>query len=184
VLEAFADLCRQHPALLDGLDDSYYAEIERALSGKDVAWTGESRPQRLFVAVAELMRLAASGHGLLLLVDDLQDSDEASMRLLHYLSRCAITERVLIVVAHRPRLPETARQVEESLLRKGAGSRLELSPLEPNAVRRLLTEQPVYLRADRPAAQQNDAQRRKLTPRHGGRSPPPALRTARASGST
>ena len=35
---------------------------------------------------------------------------------------------------------------------------------------------------DRPAAQQDDAQRRKLTPRHGGRSPPPALRTARASG--
>lgn len=141
VLEAFADLCRQHPALLDGLDDAYYDEIERALSVKDVAWTGESRHQRLFVAVAELMRLAASGNGLLLLIDDLHDSDEASVRLLHYLSRCAMTERVLIVVAHRLRLPQTARQVEESLLRKGAGSRLELSPLEPTAVRRLLAEQ-------------------------------------------
>ena len=141
VLEAFADLCRQHPALLDGLDDSYYAEIERALSGKDVAWTGESGHQRLFVAVAELMRLAATGHGLLLLVDDLQDADEASMRLLHYLSRCAMTEPVLIVVAHRPRIPETTRQVEDSLLRKGAGSRLELAPLDPKAVRRLLAQE-------------------------------------------
>jgi DNA-binding SARP family transcriptional activator len=140
VLEAFADLCRQHPALLDGLEDAYYAEIERALSGKDVVWTGESGHQRLFVAVAELMRLAATGHGLLLLVDDLQDADEASLRLLHYLSRCAMTEPVLIVAAHRPRIPETARQVEESLVRKGAGSRLELGPLDARAVRRLLAD--------------------------------------------
>jgi DNA-binding SARP family transcriptional activator len=140
VLEAFADLCRQHPALLDGLEDTYYSEIERALSGKDVVWSGESGHQRLFVAVAELMRLAAAGHGLLLLVDDLQDADEASLRLLHYLSRCAMTEPVVIVVAHRPRIPETTRQVEESLLRRGAGARLELKPLEDKAVRRLLAD--------------------------------------------
>ncbi len=138
VLEAFADLCRQHPALLDGLEDTYYAEIEGALSGKDVVWSGESGHQRLFVAVAELMRLAATGHGLLLLVDDVQDADEASLRLLHYLSRCAMTEPVVIVAAHRPRIPETARQVEESLLRRGAGSRLELRPLDARSVRRLL----------------------------------------------
>jgi DNA-binding SARP family transcriptional activator/tetratricopeptide (TPR) repeat protein len=140
ILEAFADLCRQHPALLDGLEDALYAEIERALSGRDVVWSGESGHQRLFVAVAELMRLAAAGHGLLLVVDDLQDADEASLRLLHYLSRCAMTERVLIVAAHRPRIPETARQVEESLVRKGAGSRLELGPLDAPAVRRLLAD--------------------------------------------
>jgi len=140
VLEAFADLCRKHPALLDGLDDAYYAEIERALSGKDVVWSGESGHQRLFVAVAELMRLAAAGQGLLLLVDDVQDADEASMRLLHYLSRCAMSEQVLIVAAHRPRIPETARQVEESLVRRGAGSHLHLGPLDAKAVRRLLAD--------------------------------------------
>jgi tetratricopeptide (TPR) repeat protein len=140
VLEAFADLGRQHPALLDGLEDAYYAEIERALSGKDVVWSGESGHQRLFVAVAELMRLAAAGKGLLLLVDDLQDADEASLRLLHYLSRCAMSEPVLIVAAHRPRIPETARQVEDSLVRKGAGSRLVLGPLDAKGVRRLLAD--------------------------------------------
>ena len=43
--------------------------------------------QRLFVAAAELVRLAAAGHGLLLVVDDLHEADEASLRLLHYLSR-------------------------------------------------------------------------------------------------
>jgi DNA-binding SARP family transcriptional activator/tetratricopeptide (TPR) repeat protein len=140
VLEAFADLCRQHPALLDGLDDNYYTEIDQALSGRDVAWTGDSGHQRLFVAVAELMRLAATGHGLLLVVDDLQDADEASLRLLHYLSRCATSEPVVIVVAHRPGIPETARQVVESVVRRGAASRLELGPLDAKAVCRLLVE--------------------------------------------
>jgi DNA-binding SARP family transcriptional activator/tetratricopeptide (TPR) repeat protein len=141
LLEAFADLCRQHPALLDGLDDAYYEEIERALSGDDVAWSGESGHQRLFVAVAELMRLAAVGHGLMLLIDDLQDADEASLRLLHYLSRCAITEKVVIVVAHRSRLAHPAREVVDGLVRKGAGSVLELSPLDPTSVRRLLSSE-------------------------------------------
>jgi DNA-binding SARP family transcriptional activator/tetratricopeptide (TPR) repeat protein len=139
VLEAFAELCRKHPALLDGLDDRFRLEIERALSGRDVTWSGESSHQRLFVAVAELMRLAATGHGLLLVVDDLQDADEASLRLLHYLSRCAVTEPVVIAVAHRPRVSETAQQVSESLVRRGAGSKIELTPLDATATRRLLT---------------------------------------------
>ena len=101
VLEALSDLCRRHPALLDGLADEFRSELERALSGQDVPWTGESGHQRLFVAAAELMRLAAAGRGLLLVVDDVHEADEASLRLLHYLSRCAVSEPVLIVVAHR-----------------------------------------------------------------------------------
>ena len=99
VLEAFGDLCRQHPALLDGLDDSYRLELDRALSGEQAAWTGESAHQRLFVAAAELLRLAASDHGLLLVVDDVHEADEASLRLLHYLARSAVTEPVLIALA-------------------------------------------------------------------------------------
>ncbi len=149
VLEAFGELCRKHPALLDGLDDRFRTEIEKALSGRDVSWTGESSHQRLFVAVAELMRLAASGRGLLLVIDDLQDADEASLRLLHYLSRCAVTEPVVIAVAHRPRVSETAQQVADSLVRRGAGSRVELEPLDEAATRRLLADR----FPDLPAAQ-------------------------------
>ncbi len=63
ILEAVADLGRRHPALLDGLDDNYRAEIERALAGGDLHWSGEGGHQRLFVAVAELLRLAAADHG-------------------------------------------------------------------------------------------------------------------------
>ncbi len=148
VLEAFADLCRQHPALLDGLDDAYRLEIERALSGRDVTWSGESSHQRLFVAVAELMRLAVAGRGLLLVVDDVQDADEASLRLLHYLSRAAVTQPVLIAVAHRPHVSDTAQEVAESLIRRGFGTRVELAPLGSDATRRLLGDRFPELAAD------------------------------------
>ncbi|HEY6933738.1 MAG TPA: AAA family ATPase, partial [Marmoricola sp.] len=140
VLEALGDLCRQHPALLDGLGDTYRAEIEKALSGHDVPWSGESGHQRLFVATAELLRLAASGHGLLLVVDDVHEADEASLRLLHYLSRCAVTEPVLVALAHRrPATPALAEMVD-SLVTRGSGTRLELAPLSSAATARLVAD--------------------------------------------
>jgi DNA-binding SARP family transcriptional activator len=140
VLEALSDLCRKHPALLDGLDDVYRTEIERALSGRDVAWSGESGHQRLFVAAAELTRLASAGHGLLLVVDDIHEADEASLRLIHYLSRCAMTEPVLLALAHRTHAPESMREVTESLVARGTGTRIDLEPLTEAATRRLLLE--------------------------------------------
>ena len=106
VLEALSALCRRHPALLlDALGDDYRTELERALSGRDLGWTGESSHQRLFVAAAELMRVGAAGAGLLLMVDDVHEADEASLRLLHYLSRCAVDERVVLVLAYRDPAP-------------------------------------------------------------------------------
>ena len=66
VLEAVADLSRRHPALLDGPDDALREEIERALSGRETAWRAQSGDQRLFVAVTELVRLAAAGAGAVL----------------------------------------------------------------------------------------------------------------------
>ncbi|HEV8175269.1 MAG TPA: AAA family ATPase, partial [Actinoplanes sp.] len=102
VLEALADMCRHHPTLLDGLDDAFRDEIERVLSGRQFSWDGQGAHQRLFVATAELLRLAAAGAGAVLTVDDAHDADEASLRLLHYLARSTVTERLLIAVGHRP----------------------------------------------------------------------------------
>lgn len=129
VLDAFADLCRRHPTLLDGLGDTYRQEIERALAGADLSWSGEGTHQRLFVAAAELLRLAASGTGLLLAMDDMHEADEASLRLLHYLARCVSGERALIVVGHR----EGGRRVEQikaSLLRRNLAAHVTLRPLD------------------------------------------------------
>ncbi|MGZ4470590.1 MAG: ATP-binding protein [Nocardioidaceae bacterium] len=141
VLEAFGDLCRRHPALLDGLDDAYRLELDRALSGGQFPWTGETAHQRLFVAAAELLRLAASGRGLLLVVDDVHEADEASLRLLHYLARCAVSEPVLIALASRPGVGRSLRDMQESLVARGIGGVIELEPLDEPATRRLLAHE-------------------------------------------
>lgn len=137
VLEALGDLCRQHPTLLDGLDDNFRDEVDRALSGRDVAWSGVTPHQRLFLAAAELLRLAAAGHGVLLIVDDVHEADQGSLRLLHYLSRSAVGDRALLLLAHRPDAAEDTRQVLQSLVGRGLGAVLELRPLDPAATRRL-----------------------------------------------
>jgi DNA-binding SARP family transcriptional activator/tetratricopeptide (TPR) repeat protein len=137
VLEALADLCRRHPALLDGLADQYRVEIEGALRASP-DWAGESRHQRLFVSAAELLRLAASSGGAVLVVDDAQDADDASLRLLHYLSRTAVGERVLVVVAHRAwPLRPGMDAMRRSLIGRGTSVPLDLGPLADDDVRRL-----------------------------------------------
>jgi tetratricopeptide (TPR) repeat protein len=140
VLEALGDLCRHHPVLLDGLDDNYRTEIDRALSGREVTWSGETAHQRLFVAAAELLRLAAAGHGLLLVVDDVHEADGASLRLLHYLARCVVSEPVLLLLAHRSGDTGTLRELRTSLLSRGIGALLELAPLKEETTRRLLAQ--------------------------------------------
>ena len=138
VLEALADLCRRHPALLDGLADEYRVEIEGALRGTSPEWAGESRHQRLFVSAAELLRLASSGGGAVLVVDDAHDADEASLRLLHYLSRAAVGERIVIVVAHRPwPLRPAMDAMRRSLIGRGTSVPLDLGPLADEDIRRL-----------------------------------------------
>ena len=138
VLEALADLCRQHPTLLDGLDDIFRDEVDRALSGREVAWSGETAHQRLFLAAAELLRLAAAGHGLLLVVDDIHEADQGSLRLLHYLARCAVADRVVLLLSHRPETDDATREVLQSLVARGVGAVLELNPLDQAATHRLV----------------------------------------------
>ena len=140
VLEALSDMCRNHPALCDGLADVYRLELARALSGRDVSWSGESAHQRLFVAAAELVRLAAAGHGLFIAVDDLHEADQASLRLLHYLARCAVSEPVIIAVAYRPSANLPAREVLDSLVTRAIGTRIELAPLTQSSTMRLLAD--------------------------------------------
>ena len=129
VLDALADLCRHHPSLLDGLDDTFRDEIERALSGRQFSWDGQGAHQRLFVAAAELLRLAAAGAGAVLVIDDAHDADDASLRLLHYLARSTITERLLIAIGHRPVTAGVFADVRRSLLERRTAVTLDLGPL-------------------------------------------------------
>lgn len=140
VLEAFSALCRRHPALLDGLGDNYRAELEHALTGRELGWTGENSQQKLFVAAAELLRVAAAGSGLVLMVDDVHDADEASLRLLHYLSRFGVDEKVVLVLAHREPAPAHLEEIAASMLTRGGGQLVELGPLDAGASHRLLLD--------------------------------------------
>jgi DNA-binding SARP family transcriptional activator len=85
VIEALSAACRQDPGLLARLAGPHRDEIERVRNGTPVSWTGRSTHQRLFLAAAELVSLAAAGKGLLLTVDDVHDADDGSLRL----PRCA-----------------------------------------------------------------------------------------------
>jgi DNA-binding SARP family transcriptional activator/tetratricopeptide (TPR) repeat protein len=130
ILDAVADLCRRHPTLLDGLDDRSRQDIERALSGRPLDWDGDGGRQRLFVAVADLMRLAAAGTGALLTVDNLHEADDASLRLVHYLARTGTGERFVLVLAHRRQpVTETFEYMRSGLLQRGAAVDVPLSPL-------------------------------------------------------
>ncbi len=130
VVEALADLCRQHPTLLDGLADVHRDELDRALAGVELEWSGESSHQRLFVAAAELVRLASATSSLLLVLDDLHEADDASLRLLHYIARSTHDHRVLIAVGHRsPSGHPTLAETRARLVDRHGALDLSLGPL-------------------------------------------------------
>ena len=108
----------------------------------------QSGHQRLFVACAELVRLAAGTHGLLLTVDDLHDADEATLRLLHYLARATGDQRVAIVASYRSGpLPAALADDEGQPADQHAAIELELRPLDRDGIAAL-----VATRIDEPDA--------------------------------
>ena len=138
VLEAINDLCREHPYVLDHLHENYRAELDRALSLRTVA-TDEAGHQRLFVAAAALLRVAAADSGVVLVVDDVHEADDASLRLLHYLARGAARDRILLIVAHRD-LVEHGRLEEfhASLARRYVTASVVVQPLDARATAELV----------------------------------------------
>jgi len=139
VVEALAGVCRHHPTLLDELPDHHRTEINRALVGAEIPWTGASSHQRLYVAAAELIRQASITRGLLLTIDDVHDADDASLRLLHYLARSVFDRRVCIVFTHRPApMSSTLAQTRQSLLGRHQAVELPLAPLGADDVAALI----------------------------------------------
>src|SRR5690348_15956297 len=150
VIEALCAVCQQDPGLLSGLAGAYRDEIDRVRNGTPLSWAGPSTHQRLFLAAAELVRLAAAGKGLLLTVDDVHDADDGSLRLLHYLARSAHGQRVCIVLAHRPVPAANALEAtRRSLIDRYGAAELRLGPLADRdataLIRRYVTEPPAEL---------------------------------------
>lgn len=136
ITEAITDLCRRHPSLVERLDAPFREEIERVMASLPSAWSGADAHQRLFVATAALFRLAATDGGLFLALDDLQDADDASLRLAQHLTRALHGERAVLAFGMKTGRPLPVGVVElghRLRTRSGAVS-VELGPLSRPAV--------------------------------------------------
>ncbi|MDT7552374.1 MAG: hypothetical protein QOI16_910, partial [Pseudonocardiales bacterium] len=130
VLEALGQVCREHPDVLDDLPTEHREAIERAASGAEFHWDGAGSHQRLFVAAGELLQRASASTGLLLTVDDVHEADDAALRLVHYLARCAHNRPVCVVLAHRPgALGAALDSTRGSLLSRHGAVAITVAPL-------------------------------------------------------
>jgi hypothetical protein len=108
--------------------------------GDRPAGTPEDRKHRLFAGVAHFLGSMAVQTPLLLFLDDMHLSDQASAELLQHVARRTEASRVLLVVAYRPQdVPSTATgrmfgQVTHALSREGFCARLALRPLSEEQV--------------------------------------------------
>ncbi|HEU5315316.1 MAG TPA: AAA family ATPase [Chloroflexota bacterium] len=93
--------------------------------------------QRLFAGIADLLRKHAAAGPLLVVLDDLQFADEASLQLLHYLARTMQDCAVLFLGTFRPEDADAAGPLEplgqmvHALQRESLSLRLDLGRLDP-----------------------------------------------------
>ncbi|MBP2328683.1 DNA-binding CsgD family transcriptional regulator/tetratricopeptide (TPR) repeat protein/energy-coupling factor transporter ATP-binding protein EcfA2 [Kibdelosporangium banguiense] len=88
--------------------------------------------------VAALRELA--GSPVVLIVDDMQDSDAASLEYLLYMARRLIGARVLMVFTETPCVPARHPDPAADLMRQPNSRRLRLAPLSPMGVATLYSE--------------------------------------------
>jgi tetratricopeptide (TPR) repeat protein/transcriptional regulator with XRE-family HTH domain len=101
----------------------------------------EARQARLARAVSQLLEAASGGRPWLLVVDDIQWSDEASAQVLHLIARQAGTRPVLVIYAYRDEnadSDERLAQLLESLRRDASARRLVLARLDHADTERLV----------------------------------------------
>lgn len=149
MLEAVTALCGSwaagdlRPETFTG-DPDLRARLRRDRLGDEAtrAW--------LFPAVDGLLRRCAQRGPVLLVIDDVDEADLPSVRLLHYVARRATGQRVLLVIT--PRSP-TARcvQLRDSSLSRDLADSLAIAPLAPVVTDRLVTDRFPGLGPDRVA---------------------------------
>ncbi len=88
-------------------------DLELGLAGGDrsqIAVGAEEGRFHLYDALLRLLEIAAERSGLLVVLDDLQFADEASLLALSYISRAVADKRILIVCTHRDLELEESRR--------------------------------------------------------------------------
>ena len=138
LVEALDPLAAGRPDLTDGLADSAQVALARLLPSVRAPAGAADEPvdrRRVFWAVALLLGRAAAERGVVLVIDDLNAADEATVGLLHHLVRTARDERLLVVAGMRDEpLPEAVALVRSSLVARGVAVEIALGPLDRGAL--------------------------------------------------
>jgi tetratricopeptide (TPR) repeat protein/transcriptional regulator with XRE-family HTH domain len=93
----------------------------------------QARQARLFQAMVQLFEAAAGGRQLVVMIDDLQWADDASVRFIHYFARQAASRPFLLVCAIRddgPDGPERLSGLVDSLRRESHARHVPLARLQ------------------------------------------------------
>ncbi len=101
----------------------------------------EARQARLFRAIVQLLEVLAAARHLLVIVDDLQWADDASVQFLHYFARQAASLPVLALYAYRDEELDSRAQLAElvaSLRREPHARHLALARLRLAETKELL----------------------------------------------
>ncbi len=138
LVEALDPLAARRPELATALTDSAQVALSRLLPSVRTPARAADEPldrRRVFWAVAQLLGRAATEHGVVLVIDDFNAADEATVALVHHLARSAAGERLLVVAAMRDEpLSEPAAVVRSSLVARGTAVELALGPLDRGAL--------------------------------------------------
>jgi tetratricopeptide (TPR) repeat protein len=100
---------------------------------------GTASGREVVAAVGHLLAAAAQEHGVVLVLEDLHEADEATVGALHYLVAAARGERTLIVGSARPdEGGEAVAALRRRLVEQRAMAEVVLRPLPPEPLRRLI----------------------------------------------
>ncbi|MDT3445340.1 AAA family ATPase [Pseudofrankia sp. BMG5.37] len=111
-------------------------------TGTGDAGTGDEQRLRAFEAVAEFLAAAADPSGMLVVFDDLQWADPASLRLLTYLAQDVALSRLMVLATYRDTEVgggTPLRRTLAALAREPSVTRLRLVGLTESEVGRLLS---------------------------------------------
>src|SRR5947209_5029201 len=138
LVEALDPLAATRPELVGAMSDSAQVALSRLLPSVRTPPRAADEPmdrRRVFWAVAQLLGRAATERGVVLVIDDLNAADEATVALVHHLARSAAGVRLLVVAGMRDEaLPKPSALVRSSLLERGAAAEVALGPLDRAAL--------------------------------------------------
>ncbi|WP_343449520.1 helix-turn-helix transcriptional regulator [Micromonospora oryzae] len=136
--EALAPLSRTEPVLEHASLRPYRSALGRLIpQDLSVGTAGPPSPVLLAEAVLRLLSVTGAGRGCLLALEDLHDTDPATLAVVEYLADNLADQGVLLLATLRAE-PGPAWDLAQALGRRCSGTVLRLEPLSRRAVRLLV----------------------------------------------